>query len=301
MSPTSPPGAAPATNVSLATATPGGGFPVYGAAFADTINEIDPSLRIEPRNTRGSTENLPLLQSGAVDLGLVQGEVANPALAEAGTRLRIVAAMYSSPGMFVVRADSPYATIADLLGKPVAFGAKGSGLTLLGRTVLEGVGLDADRDFQAIYLDQAGDGPAMVGDGRAAALWGAGVGWPGFAAVATAPPGARFVVPDGAQIARILAQHPFLKRMVIPAGSYPGLGTALQSVGSWSYVLARPGFADDTAYAIARALHAGAAVLAAKLEQARETTAANTAAAAPDMALVHPGTLRFLREIGLAR
>jgi TRAP transporter TAXI family solute receptor len=286
--------------VSLATATPGGGFPVYGVAFADTVNEIDPALHIEPRNTKGSTENLPLLQSGGVDIGLVQGEVANPALAEPGTRLRIVAAMYSSPGMFVVRADSPYAAIVDLKGKPVAFGAKGSGLTLLGRTVLDGMGLDADRDFQAIYLDQAGDGPAMVLDGRAAALWGAGVGWPGFSAVANAPCRARFIVPDSAAIARIITKHPVIKPMAIAAGSYPGLDSDLQSVGSWSYVLARPDFPEELAYRIARALHTGARALTARLAQARETTAANTAAAAPSTALIHPGTLRFQREICIA-
>jgi TRAP transporter TAXI family solute receptor len=294
-------GAESAVRVSLAMATPGGGFPVYGAAFAATIDEVDPSLSIEPRNTKGSTENLLLLQSGDVDIGLVQDEVANPVLAEPGTRLRIVAAMYSAPGMFVVRADSPAATIADLKGKPVVFGAKGSGLTIRGRTALDGIGLDADRDFQAIYLDKAGDGPIMVLEGRAAALWGAGVGWPGFAAVATAQNGARFIVPDGAEIARILAKHPFLKAMAMPAGSYPGVDATLQSVGSWSYVFARPGFPGELAYRIARALHAGEMALAARLAQARETTAANTATAAPGSALIHPGTLRYLREIGLAR
>lgn len=287
--------------MSLATATPGGGFPVYGAAFADTINEIDPSLRIEPRNTKGSTENLPLLRSGGVDIGLVQGEVATPALTEPGTRLRIVAAMYSSPGMFVVRADSPYAKIADLKGKSVAFGANGSGLTLLARTVLDGIGLDPDRDFHAVYLDHAGEGPVMVIEGRVAALWGAGVGWPGFAAVAKAPSGAHFIVPDGAEIARILARHPMLKPMAIRGGSYRGLDVTLQSVGSWSYVLARPDFPDDLAYRIARALHTGEKLMAARLDQARETTAANTAAAAPRTALIHTGTLRYLREIGVAR
>ena len=44
------------TGVMLGTATPGGGFPVYGAAFTATINEFEPSLVVEPRNTRGSAE-----------------------------------------------------------------------------------------------------------------------------------------------------------------------------------------------------------------------------------------------------
>ena len=288
-------------SIILGTATPGGGFPLYGAAFADAINAADTSLVVAPRNTKGSTENVPLLETGELDIALVQGEVANPALARAGSGLRIIAAMYSSPGMFVVRADSPCRSIADLKGHAVAFGARGSGLTILGRTVIDGLGLDADRDFKAIYLDKAGDGPLMVLDGRVAALWGAGIGWPGFTAVTSSPQGARFVVPDAAEAARILAKHPFLKPLTIAAGSYPGQAAPIASVGSWSYVLVRPGFDAGLAYRHTRALPGAEAALADKLEQARETTAANTLAAAPSATLIHPGVLRYLREIGLAR
>ena len=64
------------TSITLATATPGGGFPLYGGVVAEVINAIDTSLAVECRNTKGSTENVPLLEAGAVDLGLVTGEVA---------------------------------------------------------------------------------------------------------------------------------------------------------------------------------------------------------------------------------
>ena len=287
--------------VVLGTATPGGGFPLYGGVVADAVNASGAALRIETRNTKGSTENVPLLDEGKLDIALVQGEVANPALAKPGTGLRIIAAMYSSPGMFVVRADSPWRTIESLKGKPVAFGAKGSGLTILGKTVLDGLGMDADRDFEAIYLDKAGDGPKMVLEGSVAALWGAGIGWPGFTAVAQSPQGARFIVPDAGEIKRILAKHVFLKPLTVAAGGYPGQDKAIESVGSWSYILARPGLDDAVAYAVARALHGVEATLAGKLEQARETTAANTVAAAPRVELIHPGVQRYLREIGLLR
>ena len=287
-------------SIILGTATPGGGFPLYGAAFAEAVNATDASLSIETRHTLGSTENVPLLETGSVDIALVQGEVANPALANAGSGLRIVAAMYSSPGMFVVRADTPYRSISDLRGQTVAFGAKGSGLTILGRTVTDGLDLDCDRDFKAIYLDKAGDGPLMVLDGRVAALWGAGMGWPGFTKVASSPQGARFIVPDAGEIIRILAKHPFLKRLTVAAGSYPGQDAPIASLGSWSYVLAGPGFDSGLAYRLARALHGAESALTASLEQARETTAANTLAAAPRIELIHPGVLRYLREIGLA-
>lgn len=288
----------------MGTATPGGGFPVYGAAFAGTVNAGDASLLIQPVNTKGSSENVPLLESGKLDIALVQGEAAYEAFFGIGrppADVKIIAAMYAAPGMFVVRGDSPCRTIGDLKGKRVAFGARGSGLVILARYVLDGLGLDQNKDFQAVYLDRAGDGPAMVADGSVAALWGGGVGWPGFIAVAKAKAGARFIAPDPGEIGRILTKYPFLKQMTIPAGSYPGQGSAITSVGSWSFVLARQTLPDDVAYRIARALHHAEARLCETLPQACETTLANTMAASPRQDLIHPGVMRYLHETGLVK
>lgn len=145
--------------------------------------------------------------------------------------------------------------------------------------------------------DMAGDGPAMVQDGRAAALWGAGIGWPGFTALAKS--GARFVGPSASEIASVLAKNPALKPLTMPAGAYPGIDKPIGTVGSWSFVLARADLADDVGYRLARALHRAEAPLAARLAQARETTSANTVAAAPRPDLIHPGVQRYLREAGL--
>src|SRR2546422_6955105 len=90
--------AAEKTVVVRGTATPGGGFPVYGAAVADILNETDPTLAVQTRNTKGSTENVPLLEAGQLDLALVQGEVVHEALTGVGrspANLVILAAMYS--------------------------------------------------------------------------------------------------------------------------------------------------------------------------------------------------------------
>jgi TRAP transporter TAXI family solute receptor len=296
--------AIPETIVSLGTATPGGGFPVYGAAFTAAMQAADPAIKIEPRNTKGSTENIPLLEAGQLDLGLVAGEPAYEAFMGIGrkpTPLKIFSAISSNPGMFVVRADSPYRSIRDLVGKPVAFGAKGSGLPILARYVLDGLGLDQEKDFTAVYLDRAGDGPAMVLDGRVAALWGAGIGWPGFKAMSESPGGARFIAPDESEIVRIRTKHTFLKPMLVPAGSYPHQDQPIASLGSWSFVLARADLPDDVAYRLAKTLHGAEADLGARLPQAKETTAANTVAAAPRMELIHPGVLKYFKEIGVVK
>jgi uncharacterized protein len=277
----------------LGTATPGGGFPLYGDAFAEVVNAQDPALSVQPRNTKGSGENVPLLEAGKLDIALVAGEVANAALAKPDTRLRIVTAIYASPGMFIVPAGSPIRTIADLKGRPVVLGAQASGITVLGGTVLQALGVEV----QPIYLQKVADGPPMLADGRAAAIWGAGVGWPAFAAIAKA--GGRFVVPDASEIRAILAKNPALQAVTLPAGSYPGQSAAIPSVGAWSYVLANEALPEETAYRLARAVHKGERAFAARLEQARETTMANTLGAAPRRELIHPGVLKYLSEAGI--
>jgi uncharacterized protein len=290
------------TVVVLGTATPGGGFPVYGTAYSSTLNEMDPTLSVEPKNTKGSTENIPLLEAGGIDIGQATGEVTYEALQGIGrpkADLRIINAMYSNFGMFVVRAGSPALTLADLVGKPIAWGASGSGFVVLARYVLDGLGLDLDRDFKAVYLEKAGDGPAMVQDGRVAALWGGGIGWPGFTAMARAPGGARFIAPSAEETRRVLARHPFIKPIDVPAGSYPGLDSALVAPGSYSFVLSAPSLPEDTAYRLARALHHGKSLIAARHAQGHESTLESTLAAAPRRDLIHPGVLRCMREAGL--
>jgi TRAP transporter TAXI family solute receptor len=277
----------------LGTATPGGGFPVFGDAFAEIVNAQEPGLKLQTRNTKGSTENVPLLEDGKLDLALVAGEIASSALAKPETRLRIVTAIYSSPGVFMVRGDSAFRTISDLRGRPVVLGTQASGVTALGRTVLKSL----DIEVQPIVLEKAADGPPMLLDGRADALWGAGVGWPAFSALAKA--GGRFIAPSAAEVERILSRELSLQAVTLPAGSYPGQLSALPSVGSWSYVLSSDKFPDEAAYLIARAVHRAEAKLAARLEQARETTMANTISAAPRPELIHPGVRKYLQEAGL--
>jgi TRAP transporter TAXI family solute receptor len=290
------------TRVTLATATPGGGFPFFGNNAAAVINETDKSLNVVTQNTKGSTENIGLLNEGKVDFALVAGEPAYEAFQAIGqpkTTALIIQAIYSNPGMFAVRGDSPAKSLRDLIGKPIAWGTRASGLTLLGRYVTDGLGLDREKDFQPHYLEKAGDGPLMLADGRVAALWGGGIGWPGFTAVMQA--GGRFVGLTADEVAKISAKHNFLKPITVPAGAYPGQKEPVNSVGSWSYILARTDLPDDTAYRLAKALHDGHAALVKRLDQASETTPQSTANAAPSAGQIHPGVQRYLREVGVLK
>ncbi|AMN42261.1 TAXI family TRAP transporter solute-binding subunit [Rhodoplanes sp. Z2-YC6860] len=290
------------THVTLATATPGGGFPFFGDNAAAVINETDKSLNVETQNTKGSAENIGLLNDRKVDIALVAGEPAYEAFQGIGqpkTTALVIQAIYSNPGMFAVRGDSPAKTLRDLVGKPIAWGTRASGLTLLGRYVTDGLGLDREKDFEPHYLEKAGDGPLMVADGRVAALWGGGVGWPGFTAVMQA--GGRFIGLTPDEVTKVTAKHNFLKPITVPAGAYPGQKDAVNSVGSWSYILARADLADDVAYRLAKALNGGHTALVKRLDQAKETTPQSTFMAAPSPQQIHPGVQKYLREVGVMK
>jgi len=225
----------------------------YGEALAAAVNETDPSFALEARATKSSNENILLLEQNKLDIALVTGEAAYEALFGIGrppASLKIITAIHSTAGMLAVRGDSSYRSLQAMLGQSVAWGTRDSALMKLARYVLDGLGLDRDKDFKAVYLDRQGDGPAMVLDGRVAALWGGGIGWPEFTAITQA--GGRLIGLSPADVARIHKKHNFLKPLVVPPGAYPNQHEIITSVGSWSYLLARPTLEESVAYRLAR-------------------------------------------------
>lgn len=289
------------TKVVLGTATKGGGFQLFGSHLAEVINSVDSSLVVEAMATKGSKQNLPFLEQGKIDIGQVEGNAARQALdgiGRAKVNLKILSVMYPNPGMFVVRADSNYKSIEDLKGKPIAFGTQASGLRILVNDVLDGLGLNSKRDFGQVILNKAAEGPRLVLDKKVEALWGAGIGWPGFVKVSNGPAGGRFIAPTPAQIKKILVKHPHLKKMSVPAGTYKGQEKQVDSIGLWSLILVRPELSDEVVYRLARAIHQGETALAKRLKQGQYTRAQNTVAQVP-AARLHPGAVRYFREAGL--
>ena len=180
-------------------------------------------------------------------------------------------AMYPSPGMLAVPAAPNVRQLQDLIGQPVVFGVRTSGLVTLARQVFSGIGLDIDRDFQAIYVEQAAQSPGLVQSGQARGLW-----------------GARFIGPNSEQTADILRKFPLLKALDVPVGTYPGMAQPLPTVGSVNLILTHDRLPDTRAQAFVAAMQAAAYDLTAALPQAAFSTRANTLASTPSLDLLHP-------------
>jgi hypothetical protein len=275
--------------LTLATSTPGGGFALYGEALERVLNRRAGRAMLRAVPTRGTAENLVLLAQGRVDAALIQGTAASEVLSRPDADgLRILFAMYPSPGMLAVPAASPLRRLDDARGRRIVLGVRASGLVTLARQVFDGIGIDVDRDLQAIYVEQAAQSPGLVLAGQAEAMWGAGEGWPGFVKLAEAPGGARFIGPSPEQVQRIVVRYPLLRPMEVAPGTYPGITRPLPTVGSMNLILARGALDDARASEFVQAMHAAAGELALALPQAAFSTLGNTLASAPHPALLHP-------------
>ena len=283
----------------LGTTPEGGGFAPYTVALVETLKPIDHGLAIRTVDTNGSTDNAERLKAGSIDIGLMSGEVFNESESRQPGRLKVVSVMYYTPGMFAVLNNSPHKSITDLRGQPVVWGPRGTGSAVQARYVMDGLGLDLDRDFKAIYPPEFTDGPPLIFAGRAAAMWGSGLRQPAFVTIAKHPIGVRFIVPTGEETTHIRARYPFLVPLTVRAGTYPGQSGAVTTIGSWSFIAARP----DLDPAIARRLTADlykAEQQALKSPYLAQTTAANTLAGVNSFDELHPGVLGYYKDAGLA-
>ncbi len=293
------PASAQTVSLRLGTTPEGGGFAPYSVALVETLKSLDKSLVIRTVETKGSTDNAERLKAGGIDLGLMSGEVFNESEAREPGRLKVVSVMYYTPGMFAVLNNSPHKSIMDLRGQPIIWGPRGTGSAVQARYVMAGLGLDLDRDFIPLYPPDFTDGPPLIFAGKAAAMWGSGLRQPAFVTIANHPLGVRFIVPSGAEIARIRAKYPFLVPLTVRSGTYPGDNTAVTTVGSWSFIAAR----SDLDPMIARRLAADlykAEQQTLKSPYLAQTTSANTLAGVNSFDELHPGVLGYFKDAGLA-
>ncbi|SKA11320.1 hypothetical protein SAMN02745126_03609 [Enhydrobacter aerosaccus] len=282
------------------TSAEGGNVPLYSAALLEALKTVDPALEIRAVPTKGAYDNVEQLKRGDIDLGLVSGEIAHEVFAAAapeGERLRIISATYPTPGLFAVRADSRFRHIKDLVDRPVVWNRKDSAAMVQARYVMGALGLDIDRNFQAIYPERFADAAPLVLAGHAAAMWGSGFRWPPFVTLTDSAVGARFIAPVEDEIVRIAANYPFLEPLTVPARLYPGQYDPIETVGSWSFILARPDLSDATGYRLAFAFHR-AENAGLRTKQLLYTTVKNTLAATPSLGLLQSGVARYFRRCG---
>lgn len=218
-----------------------------------------PGLIAVAQTTQGSVENIEAIRNGTLESGLSQADIAYWAFTGQkhfkkqgpDESLRAIANLYQEGLHVVVRAESTIETIADLKGKRVAIGEKGSGSLVTARLVLDAYGLSEKR-IKPEYLALS---PAIdrLRDGSLDAIMLIG-GSPLPAVADLAETVAIRLVPvDGEPAQKLRQAYPFLTVDVVPAGTYRDVASVV-TLGVGALWVVSADLDTDLVYGITRAL-----------------------------------------------
>jgi TRAP transporter TAXI family solute receptor len=245
----------PPSVVRMGTGPAGGRYRMLSRAIGDELaRRLD--VTVEMVHTDGSTDNLRLLTESEVDLALYQQSAWESLTTTEPETIAFVANLYDEPLHLIVRTAAGIESVADLRGRAVNLGPKGSGDYGVSRFVLEHIGLQ-ESELDAHYLapDQIQTGlldgrldAAVVTMGMQATLY-------------------REVFADGScelwdlpHRDALTINHLFLSPFEIPAGTYatqPRLipDHAVQTVTTTAQLLTRTGVSTALVEEVTRLVH----------------------------------------------
>jgi TRAP transporter TAXI family solute receptor len=289
--------------VAVGTAPIGGAFYTVGSAICDAVREQQdgPAWRVTAESTGGSMENIRLLSQGRIQFALSNSAITYFAVrGEAGWEsahdTRGVMTLFPNVAQFVVLADSPIQTIADLRGKRVYLGPEGAGFEFFVEPILEAHGLSIS-DFEPRYGSQQA-AVDLLGDRAVdAAMIGGGVPNPALAQIAQANP-VRLVPFDTEARRHLVERYGFFETATIPGGTYPGLEHDFEGLDVGSAHLVTDAAVDEQlVHDFTKAVWEQRARIAERHRAATSIREGNVVRA--NGVEFHPGAIRFYRENGM--
>jgi len=276
-------------------------FLSYGQAmqtvFRSALDGYDPVIK--PSN--GSPDNTRLAAKDPNAVGIVQLTVAADALQGHGefkgpiTDLRVLASLYRSYVQLVTLPERGIRSGADLKGRRVSVGSKGSGTEVNAVHVLEALGLVEGRDVQVVRLN-ATDSFEALRRGRIDAMFRSdGVPAPGIAKLARER---KIVLVPLDEVVRPLEQRHGGQTYIaatIPAGTYAGVSTATPTLAAPNLLVVNQAMDPDLAYRLTKALFERKAQLAGMEPEAAHLDQLGAQEVAP--LELHPGAVRYYDEI----
>lgn len=296
--------AAAQTNIVILTgSTSGVAYPLGNAMSSIFIKSIS-GARSSVQVTRGSVENLILLQTGDGELAFSLGDSVSAAWkgnADAGfhaplRKLRGVATIYRNYIQIVVSAASGIKTLADLKGKRVSVGPKQSGTELNARVIFTAAGVQY-RDFARTDYIPFGQSARNIEKGELdATLQSAGLGVDSIRRLSAVVPIRLLAVPSN--IVTKIGDAAYVPS-VIPARTYEGQFTDVETATVANFLATREDLSNDTVYAMTKAIFTNLNQLAQTHPAAKGITVKDATSGMPIP--FHAGAERYFTEIGLIK
>jgi hypothetical protein len=295
--------------VTLATGTPGGIYHPVGNAICRMFNlesERQP-IPCVAVSSEGSVENLQRIGSAKSTFGLSQTDVAYAAFRGLGPfsgtgpnpKLRNLIALYPEALTVVARADAGIRDFQDLRGKRIGLGKSGAGYTFTRDVVLGYYEWTLTDQQRLLELGPADQNQALCNNEVDAIIFQAG--HPnGLTQEATTGCHTRLVRVAGPPIDRLLATHAYYVATVVPGGLYPGNPDDVPTIATQAVLVTSSDVSDAQAYAVVKAVFENFADFR-RLHPALATLDVEDMVPSEAVVPIHPGALKYYREVGLVR
>lgn len=285
--------------LTMGTAAPGGTYAIYGPAWGQ-LAQAATGVNISYRTTQGPNQNIVLVNTRQIELGMVTMGVALQAWEGTGewtqgNRFRDIRAlfpMYDTPFHAVALARSNITDHSQLNGKSVGVGPRGGTPGTYYPLILRTLGVTPS----AIRYASASDLIGQLADGLLDCFgFAAGAPIPAFSEIETTQQVRIFGFTE-AQADAIVKAYPELSKGTIPAGTYRSVTQPLTIVGVYNFAIGHRSLPEDLVYEIVKAVMTQNAAMVQATAAAKETVPENVGK--NSFLPFHPGAARWFRENG---
>jgi TRAP transporter TAXI family solute receptor len=291
-------GGAHAQNLRFMTGPQGGSWYPLGGAIQSIVEKAVPGSSVQVAPGAGIS-NVRAIQDGKAELGFgngvstVDGVAGRDPFKVKHDNVCQVATLYFQYFHFVALADSGVKTPADLKGKALTTQQKGNTGEQMTREVLKVYGLDY-KAMSKVNMGSYTDSVAQLKDGHAQV----------FGLITTVPASAvmdlaaardvRVLEVPADKLAALQEINRGYDKRVIKAGSYPKQDKDIQTIGTWTHMIASCKLPEDQVYRMTKALAENIPTLGAVVAAVKELSV-------KDMAIdigvpYHPGALKYYKE-----
>ncbi len=292
--------------VSIGTGGITGVYYPTGGAICRLVNKDrkEHGIRCSVESTGGSIYNINTIRAGELEFGVAQSDWQYHAYN--GTSkfedqgkfedLRAVFSVHAEPVTILARVDAGISNITDLKGKRLNIGNPGSGTRGTWDVIEQALGWSRDDLRLAAELKSAETGQALCDDKIDSYFW--LVGHPSALTQETLSTcDAVLVNATGPEIDKLVADNPFYRKAVIPAGMYNNAEDVV-TFGVGATFVTSATVSDEVVYVIAKAVMSN-------LDDFRKLHPAFANLKAEEMvkdslsAPLHPGAVKAYKELGL--
>ena len=296
----------------LATASTGGTYYPVGVALATlTKIKLAPKYKtsLSAINSAGSRENIKLLREDEAQFAILQGLYGawawngEGALQSSGPQqhLRSVSMLWQNVEQFVVKSDyvksGDISDLAGLAGKKFSIGKKNSGTEGSGRQILSGLGMDATT-FNLAHMGYGSSADALQNGTIKGMNIPSGVPTSAITrAYAALGNDITLLNFTDQQIAQVNGDYKLWTRYVIPANTYPGQTSDVNTMAQPNFLAVRDDVSEENVYLITKTIYENLPFLNG-IHKATKAMALEKAISGLPVPL-HPGAARYYREVGM--